>query len=499
MADKSVVIVGGGIAGLSAGCYARMNGYRARIFELHTGPGGLCTSWKRKEYTFDGCLHWLVGSGPESSLYRMWAELGAVQGRPMVDHEEFMRIEGGDGKTFVVYTDVDRLEQHMKELAPGDADLIDETCDTIRLFGSVDLPLDRPEEPPPESEIPPELPAFLEAMAKYSAVSIQDFAARFTDPFLRWALATMFDLPDLPTCGALLTLAWMHKRSAGYPVGGSLAFSRAIERRYLDLGGEVQYRSRVEKILVENDRAAGVRLADGTEHKADIVVSAADGHATIFDMLDGRYVSDEIRGYYETWPIFPPIIQVSLGVARDLSGEPQSVVYTLSEPVTIAGEPRKLIGARHYCYDHTLAPVGKSVIVCMLNSDLDYWERLRADREGYRAEKRRVADAVIALLEKRFPGISRQVEVVDVATPVTYARFTGNWKGSMEGWMVTTKTIAMMMGEGMSKTLPGLEDFYMAGQWVEPGGGVPPAAMSGRNVVKMVCQRDGKPFVTSMP
>jgi len=64
---------------------------------------------------------------------------------------------------------------------------------------------------------------------------------------------------------------------------------------------------------VEDDRAVGVRLTDGSEHRADIVISAADGHATIFDMLQGRYVSDKIRGYYEKLPIFPSWIQVSLG------------------------------------------------------------------------------------------------------------------------------------------------------------------------------------------
>jgi phytoene dehydrogenase-like protein len=55
------------------------------------------------------------------------------------------------------------------------------------------------------------------------------------------------------------------------------------------------------------------------------------------------------------------------------------------------------------------------------------------------------------------------------------------------------------MGRGMDKTLPGLENFYMAGQWVEPGGGVPTAAMSARNVLQMICKRDGKPFVAQVP
>jgi len=82
---------------------------------------------------------------------------------------------------------------------------------------------------------------------------------------------------------------------------------------------------------------------------------------------------------------------------------------------------------------------------------------------------------------------------------MTYERYTGNWQGSMEGWLITTETMSMTMGKGMDKTLPGLEDFYMAGQWVEPGGGLPPAATSGRDAIQMICKRDKRRFVAQVP
>ena len=92
---KSVIIIGAGIAGLSAGCYGQMNGYDTSIFEMHHLPGGLCTAWTRGGYTFDGCVRWLVGSAPGNSLHRLWAELGAVQDRPMVDHDTFSCVLRG--------------------------------------------------------------------------------------------------------------------------------------------------------------------------------------------------------------------------------------------------------------------------------------------------------------------------------------------------------------------------------------------------------------------
>jgi len=498
MEQKSIIIIGAGIAGLSAGCYGQMNDYRTQIFELHYNPGGLCTSWEQKGYTINGCLHWLVGSNPANNFYRIWEELGAVQGRRMIDHEEFMRIEGANGKVFIVYTDIDRLEQHMKELAPQDKEVIEEFTKALRACTRFNLPIERaPELYGPIDGLKPlfKLLPFLKVMRKWKKISVQDFAKRFSDSFLREAFPLSFDLPDFSMIGMLMTLAWMHNKAAGYPIGGSLEFSRAIEGRYLGLGGEIHYRSPVSKILIENGQAMGVRLADGTEHQGDIVISAADGHATIFDMLEEKYINDKIRGYYDKLPIFPPLVQVALGVARTFEGLPPSIIYHLKEPVTIAGQERRTIGVEIHNFDPTLAPQGKTVMKVMFPSDYDYWKKLKQDLVRYKAEKKQIADKVIALLDQHFPGLASQVEMCDVATPITWERYTGNWRASFEGWLTTTKTFGMRMG----KTLPGLKNFYMAGQWVEPGGGVPSAAMSGRNVIQIICKQDKKPFATKIP
>ena len=105
--DKSIIIIGAGIAGLSAGCYGQMNGYRTQIFEMHNIPGGLCTTWKRKGYKIDGCFEWWYRSNPGTGFYQMWEELGAVQGQSLVHLEESARVEGKGGKTLILYTDID--------------------------------------------------------------------------------------------------------------------------------------------------------------------------------------------------------------------------------------------------------------------------------------------------------------------------------------------------------------------------------------------------------
>jgi phytoene dehydrogenase-like protein len=298
--------------------------------------------------------------------------------------------------------------------------------------------------------------------------------------------------------GVLMVFAWMNQRTAAYPVGGSLEIARAIERRYLTLGGEIHYKSRVTKILVENNHAVGIQLADGSEFHSDYVISAADGHTTIFDMLKGKYINKKIQSYYDRFALFPPLVYVSLGVARSFEEIPPIVTgidYPLDKPIIVGGQKRKRLSVLIYNFDPTLAPAGKTVVRVMYPSDYEYWKKLKQDPEQYKKEKEWIADQVIASLDQRFPGLASQVEMCDVATPMTFERYSGNWQASFQGWMETTKTLRMRM----SKTLPGLRNFYMAGQWVEPGGSVPKVAMSGRNVTQIICKQDKKEFLTSCP
>jgi phytoene dehydrogenase-like protein len=83
--------------------------------------------------------------------------------------------------------------------------------------------------------------------------------------------------------------------------------------------------------------------------------------------------------------------------------------------------------------------------------------------------------------------------MVDVATPLTFERYTANWQGSYEGWLLTTKSIRMRM----RKTLPAVANFHMIGQWVQPGGGLPPGAVHGRDVIKKICRQNRLKFQTT--
>jgi len=505
MAKKSIIIIGAGLAGLAAGCYAQMNGYRTRIFEQHTRPGGVCTAWKRKGYTIDGCIHWLMGARPGCAFHDLYHEVGALEGNRLIPLDRLTRsVDQASGQSLDITADLDRLAADMRAISPGDGPLIDELMGVARAFQGFDPPANVPQElmgPLAGLQKTWQMRRWLKELRRYN-VPVAEFAGRFQHPFLRWAVANVF-VPEMPVTLLCVLLAQLAEGKLATVEGGSLEFALAVARRYVELGGQIVYGAPVQKILVEEagrrrDRAIGVRMAPATagapaaagEHRADVVISAADGHSTLFGMLGGRYADPETRSRYETWPLFPPIVTVSYGVGRAYPGHPTGNMVRLERPLSIAGQTVEHLSCRIH-QGPTFAPPGKAVVQAAFTTDFDYWNDLQqADRARYDAEKARVAGQVLERLESFLPGISAAVEMRDVATPYTLYRYTRNYRGAFEGWLMTPEHL----GQALPQTLPGLENFYMAGQWVEPGGGVPTVLGSGRQVVQLICHHDKVPF-----
>lgn len=501
-AKKEVIIIGAGIAGLAAGCYAQMNGFQSRIYEMHNLPGGLCTAWKRKGYTFEGCLYYLFGTAPGRPYHQLWQELGALDDVPIVNHPELMHVvlNGGAGEEktpqrVIAYADPDQWAAHLLGLAPEDGETIGPLIQGVRSLLDFDMSVMQAK---PRSLLGPgewaqlgrAMLPYVGSLARWGRISANDYARRFRSPLLRTAFPHLFGWEEIPMLAALSLLAYMARGNAGFPVGGSLNFARAIENRYCSLGGEIIYRAQVHEIMVEQDRAVGVRLYDNREDRADYVISAADGHATIFDMLGGRYINRAIRRRYSGAVPTHALLQINLGVRRDLAQEPHWATYVLDRPVKVAGQEFGALGVKHYGFDPTQAPAGHSVVQVMLRTDYRYWKRIYG-RRLYDMEQLQESAEVVNLLDRLYPGLKADIEIHDVATPMTYQRFTGNWQGSTCGWLLTKETMPMML-QGVEKQLPGLKNFYMAGQWVEPGGSVPLVAMSGRSAVQLICAAEGK-------
>lgn len=493
MPDKSVIIIGAGLAGLAAGVYAQRNGYRSHIFEHAGQPGGVAAWWRRGAYTIDGGIHFLMNhrSGAIHDLYR---DLGTAAPETVTDMPEYGRwMDEPSGKSAVFYADLDRTAAELKQFAPADAGAIDAFIAGARAFqaaGAFDVGM----------SAPPELAGRLDSLkmlwgmrrvlpyfvGKHSRTAAE-FAHTLRDPVLARIFENLF-LPDVPLWFLYMLFGLLADGQMGLLTHGCEGFVQPIAARYRELGGEITYNATVEKVLVEDGRAVGVRLANGDEPRGDAVIATGDGYDTLFKLLDGRYLDDTSRARYRDWRLIPPWVTISFGVARGFAGEPHFTTYRLAEPIAVGPGQVDLVSVRVLNYGPSFAPAGKTVIQPTFESDWDYWAALRqSDRAAYEAEKARIAAEVLRRLETYYPGLSGQVEMTDVATPYTTWRYTLNRRGAYMGWLPTASQVMTTL----PRTRPGLDRFVMAGQWVVPGGGVPTCLMSGRDAVRILCKWDG--------
>ncbi len=127
--------------------------------------------------------------------------------------------------------------------------------------------------------------------------------------------------------------------------------------------------------------------------------------------------------------------------------------------------------------------------------DFNYWEKLHLDQAAYNAEKERILACISAELEKKYPGFLAGIEVNDVVTPMTYVRYTGNYKGTYMTWIMTPELLKRF--RVVKKTLPGLDNFLLSGMWLMPPGVVPSGVKCSRDVLQLICSKDRQKFRTT--
>ena len=494
-------IIGAGVSGLSAGCYLQMNGFETEIFEKHSKPGGLCTSWQVGEYTFDGCLHWLLGSNNSNPFYKLWSDLIEMESVEFVSHEVRVHIElehstdKNGSSVFHLYTNLTRLENYMIDIAPEDTARIKKLIRSMRRIQRFEVP--------PEIKT---LPAFysmkqkigmikhlplLFFMLRNRHVTNFTFAEKLRNPFLREAFRMIFDGEEIPLIIITIPLAFSDLKGTGYPVGGPLRFAKKIEEKYLSLGGKINYNSGVKEILVKNDCATGVLLDDGREIESDITVSAADWYFTLFKALKGNFTDKKILDLRDgkSLQVYYSVINVSLGISRPLNHLPHFSRFPIpGQLVSPDGTVYTRIELHIYNYDPTLAPAGKTCVsVSFYTRNGDFWIDLNQnDHQKYEKTKSEFAKEVIDILDQKVGGIKEFVEAVDVATPATFHRYTNNWKGSVQGWLPGKN---IMASSPVKFELPGLNNFYYASHWSMPGGGLPVAIKTASDLAQVISKK----------
>jgi len=491
---KRVVVIGSGIAGLSAGVYAQKCGFDVTVMESHNIAGGNCTSWKRKGYLFEGAMHWLTGSNKNQYIYKVWEHIGALNDNVNVSYEEPAKEYIHKGEAIRLYRNIEMTEKHLIELSPADEKEIRALCKHIRRVQKLVMPIwDLRGVKVTKKRGWPPLKLLFNVlfanytMRKFSKISKEEYIERFKHEGIRdffyHLTAKKYSAEWL-----IFSMGTYSRGDGGFPEGGSLPFVERIVKTFNEAGGKIIFKTRADRVVVENGKAVGVE-AGGELFPADAVIVAADTMQIdhLFDIPPQAPWLDEMRASaVPTMCTF-----VSLGINADLKKYSKKCIFKLDEPITVANEQHKYLNITNYANDLFYSPEGKtSMTVLLINDTYDFWEDAR-EKGQYEKEKEKVAADVIAALETQLPEIVGNVEVCDVATPLTYERYCANWRGS---WMT-------MMEKGIKvraypADVANMSGVYFAGHRMRAPGGLPVAAMSGRTAVQYLCRDTDTLFIS---
>ena len=448
----------------------------------------MCTSWRRKGYLFEGAIHWLSGSASDSITNKYWRETGALTDAVPVHLTDPHLYTNYDGADLYLYRDIERLRKHFLEVSPQDEKAINKLCKDVAIY----LALKQPEQnekgvklqtPPPDmplSGIFAMLPALFR-MNKHINTTLADYLKMFKHPGIKHLIAQGFP-PYLPAMPVLFTIAVKAAGDGGYPEGGSLPFTARMAEKFTSLGGKLICGTGVEKVIVENGAAQGV-LAAGERIDTDAVIISSDTLTAVpclFDNPPGDSWLHELKNDTEVCNC----TFAGIGVKADLSALPHAIVVKLEEPLDVGGEKLSSIMINNYGAYAGYAPEGCTVLTVILGftDTYNFWSE--AKKNGvYDDEKNKLSAHLEAIIGAAFPQTKGKIDVINIATPLTYERYTGSYHGSWMG--------KMTVGAKMKKypcTLKNIRNVYFAGFRTDFPGGLPGALTSGRRAAQLVCK-----------
>ncbi len=497
MQKKTAIIIGGGVAGLATGVYLQKNGYETLVLEKNATLGGACIGWDRKGCHIDGCIHWLVGVNPKSSIYPLWQETGALsKDTPVFMQDDFYTLDFGEGKKFTVWSDLEKTRNELVAFAPEDEKEIDKFCKLVRKFRKVNPPVDKPVDMMnlfDLCKVAFTLGPLYPSISKTSKLSCKAYSERFKNPYIRrWIrehLSADYNLMSL-----LYMLGHVTSEDGGIPVGGSYALTNRVKDKYLSLGGKIRVGAEVEKIDVQDGVVVGVTLKNGESLGADWVVSTAPIEHVLKKLLDGKYalkkIDDRLKDR-ETYPIYTYTTAV-FKISEDLSAQPLSHKIYVDEPIVMERAHHGVV-YRNYAYDKTLkTPKGCSIVQATIsgNDEMYFWWKALKDAGEYESKKKELAEKIKQIYLEKYPQLDGKIECIDFVTPLTYERYLNGRHGSFQAFVQTSKGKALMQkGE-----IKGLKNFIVAGQWILRSGGLPTAVITAKFAVQRICKKDKVKF-----
>ena len=486
---EKVVVIGGGVAGLTAGIYALLSGFDAEIYEKNAIPGGECIGWNRKGFHIDNCIHWLTGTKKGTELYEVWKKVGALSDDTQYAPIDAFFSSSYNGQSITLWNDLKRTEKELIEISPEDEAEIKKFIEYVEYSKQCIFPAGKPMEMwgiKDYIQMGASMKDFPKVMKEFGNISLEDYSKRFKSPLLQRMICDY--LPkEYCAYSFLVSYATMADGNGGVPMGASLQMSLRMEKRFKELGGVICYNKGASRIVIEGKKATGVEFEDGSFANADYVIPTVDTHVLFNRLISKDYMPKELKAAYDEPKKYPSIsgFQVAYAVSKDFRAEGETTFIEI-EPLTVGKRTFTRMYVKTYGYDPVCVNGDRQVIqTCISQDDEDFgfWKDLSS--EEYTKVKDALVCEVTKRIEKEFPQLKENMEFLDAWTPLTYERYCNAYHGSYMSF-VTTPYGKQMKLKGQLK---GIENLYLAGQWTNSPGGLPVAVASGKFAIQRLLKK----------
>lgn len=496
--DYDVVIIGSGVGGLTCASLLSKEGLKVLVLEQSDRIGGCCSNYDVNGFRPDVGAVFVIA-------HEMYYKLFELLDLRMEDYLDLKLLNPvydtvlGDGTRVLLPRSIEEMEEVVNGISPGDVEGYRRYCSDMQKIMDVYMAALR--DPMPDlkhaksiSRLARRIPAkeLLNAMPVNMKLATRTLDKAVNSYFSDDRIRLIFGweniysaLPAYRCPGLLLNVGYMGRIGYYYPRGGMIAIPKALRKIAEMFGAEIRFETPVERIIVENGEAKGVRLSDGEEISAKSVISNVHSRLTYLELVGPEHLPYAVRRAVKRQPCSIPSPTFYLGLSEKLD----SVRSHLSVVLT---DRAKFDNIWHEFYDkgllyrpddgafliscasfddEDLAPPGKQVlsVIYIAPYKLKYhdWDNI-ADEWAW--------ECVDSLDKRAFPGLRGKVEWMDSVTPVELERRLKLPEGAFFG--------LDMNGANMGPFRPGYKSravkrLYLTGQTTNPGGGVPLVMLSG--------------------
>ncbi len=464
--DKEIydaVIIGAGVSGLVCGCYLAKAGMKVLIAEQHYKPGGYCTSFKRKGFTFDAAAHSFGSYREGGKMNRVFKEL---------DLDKRLKIKRYDPSDIIItpdynisfWNDLNKTINELQKAFPHET--------KIREF------FDFMSNPKPAEIAALRNKTFKDLLDKY-----------FNDNRLKTILSIALLIngglpPSLLTAFTGSQIFSEFLLDGGYyPDGSMQALPDALAERFKELGGTLLLSCGVKKIKIKDDSVAGVVLEMGDFIHSKYVISNCDARQTFLKLLGRQVISEELLQKLDTMVPSLSMFVLYLGISKDMASlpKPGCTAWFLShyaiEDMYLSSKKRNAGNLQEFLL--RVSPEGESVLAMVLAPfrNTRYWIN----------NKHKLLEAFIKKIEEHTtPELSKHIVYKDAATPHTLYRYTLNYKGAAYGW----ESILSQFADPDFIKPPFCQNLYLTGHWTTRGLGVAGVTYIGCNTANLIIKKE---------